>query len=91
MLPYRRAARQVRVNSDKDKPPLPHSSAHKLLASLWQRPATRDQLVIVVPTYFEVSVSIDENVLRFQITINDVEVMEILKGKHYLRGIEPRM
>lgn len=29
----------------------------------------------LVSTYFEVSVCIDENILRLQVTINDVEVM----------------
>ena len=40
-------------------------------------------------TYLYVALAIDEDVLRFEVSIDNVEVVEVLKAQNNLRGIEP--
>ena len=42
-------------------------------------------------SYLDISMTINKDVLRLKITIDDVQIVQVLKAKYNLRCIEPRM
>ena len=42
-------------------------------------------------SHLDVSLAVDEDVLRFEVSVDNVQVVEVLECQHYLGRIEPRV